>query len=244
MKYLLQIFNYCFLLSCSLTLKAETLSAAIFAKANPPYTIIDGEQASGIILDIYEKLEQMTGHKFDLHIQPAARVMHEFDAGRIDVEAGVNENWRKHNKILGKYSIAYAESTEVIVFKTNRIKVNSAKDLYGKKVGIVRGYSYPNYDQAFTDNKIVKIENVSERNLLNQLLMGRLEQVFIGYRTILYYQKRFPEYRQLIIGDIVNQDQVKLRFHPSKSHLLPEINKALDKLIKTGVIDKIYQKYE
>ena len=132
----------------------------------------------------------------------------------------------------------------MLVFKPeNRIQAQKPEDLYGKSIGIVRGYSYPRFDPAFSQGLIKKVENISEHNLLQQMVIDRLRHVFIGYRTILYYQKKNPQYRSFQIGDIVSQVEVKLRVHPNKSHLLPELNRALATMLEQGKIKAIYDKY-
>ena len=234
----------CLLTSLSATCSAETLKVILYTGGNPPYTIISNGKVSGIFKDLFAGLEEYTSHKFQLTPLPVARALKEFDFGNVDIEPGVNEKWRQHTKVKGVFSVPYEQSTEVLVYKPkNRIKINSPEDLYGKSIGIVRGYSYPRFDQAFLQSQIIKVENVSEHNLLQQLMLDRLTHVFIGYRTVLFYQQQDARYRQLEIGDIVSQVAVKLRLHPSKSYLLPEINKALEAMIAEGKIKAIYNKY-
>jgi polar amino acid transport system substrate-binding protein len=147
--------------------------------------------------------------------------------------------------VLGRFTIPYGISQEVIVFKKeNTINVNRPEDLYGKTVGIVRGYSYPKFDNAFKEERIHKANNRSEKLLLKQLQADRVKYIFIGYRTIKYYIKQNPQYKDIIIGDVVSKVNVKLRVHPNKSYLINELNVAIEKLISTGKINDIYQKYQ
>jgi len=225
-------------------IKADTFNVIIYTGGNPPYTIIENGEISGIFKDLFAELETYTGHKFKLTPLPVARALKEFDFGGVDIEPGVNEKWRQHTQVKGLYSIPYEVSTEVLVFKPeNRIQAQKPEDLYGKSIGIVRGYSYPRFDPAFSQGLIKKVENISEHNLLQQMVIDRLRHVFIGYRTILYYQKKNPQYRSFQIGDIVSQVEVKLRVHPNKSHLLPELNRALATMLEQGKIKAIYDKY-
>ncbi len=53
-----------------------------------------------------------------------------------------------------------------------------------------------------------------------------------------------PQYQDIMIGDIVSQVKVKLRINPSKSYLLNDLNIGLKKLIDSGEIEKIYDKYQ
>ncbi|MEW6983842.1 substrate-binding periplasmic protein [Colwelliaceae bacterium 6471] len=239
-KYVCKLFFLCLLFIP--TVSSETFRVALYHKGNPPYSIITENGPSGIFVDIFKRLEQLTPHKFVYRELPVARALKEFDEGNIDIEPGVNEQWRQARKIVGLYSIPFEISTEVIVFKKENA-INTINDLYDKHVGIVRGYSYPNFEKAFNENKIIKVENLSESILLKQLITNRLQYVFIGFRTILYYQQQ-PIYKQLAIGEIVSEVQAKMRIHPSKAHFLPELNAGLKLMLENGDIEKIYQKYQ
>lgn len=237
---------FCFLLLLIVKYSsAETLKVAVYTVPNPPYSIEEKSQRSGIFVDIFKRLEQITNHKFNFVTLPVARAIRKFDNGSIDIEPGINEAWRQHTKVVGDYSIAYAQAEDVVVFNQKpAFPVKSANDLFGKKVGIVRGFTYPKFDQAFNQGKITKIDNLSEKYLLKQLLAGRIDQIFIGYRTVLYYMKHTPKYRNFAIGDFIGKVEVKLRIHPSKSHVLPSINAALNLMITNGEIEAIYNKYK
>jgi len=229
----------------SQAIKAETFSVMLFQGANPPYTIIKNNQRSGIFVDLFKEISKITPHTFIFKDYPAARALIEFDKGLVDIEPGVNEQWRENTEVLGVYTIPYAISEEVIVFKKeNKITVNRPEDLYGKTIGIVRGYSYPKFDLALNNGKIKKVNNRSESLLLKQLQADRVKYIFIGYRTIKYYIKQNPQYKDIIIGDIVSSVNVKIRIQPQKSYLVDDLNIAIAKLISTGKINDIYQKYQ
>ena len=45
------------------------------------------------------------------------------------------------------------------------------------------------------------------------------------------------------MGDVVLTADVMLRVHPSKKYLLPQLNTAIEQLISSGEIEKIYAQY-
>ena len=233
-----------YLILLSVFVHAETVVVSLYSGGNPPYTIIKNGVPSGIFVDLFQEIEKRTDYTFEFKVLPMARVLVEFDQGHIDIEPGVSEVWRAHTKVPGVYSIAFESSTEVLVSNPESfIKLNQMSDLFGKRVGVVRGYSYPGYDELFEQGKITKVENVSEINLLKQLSINRLNHIFIGYRTILYYQKHFPEYRDFKIGGVVNRAKIRMRVQPAKAHLLNVIDKTLSEMKYSGAIDKVYSKY-
>lgn len=222
----------------------EPLKVLLYLPGNPPYAMLDGDKTQGVFADIFKRLHEISGLSFKLVSYPVARGLAEFDAGRVDIEPGVNPAWRSHMKIPGQYSISYAKSAEVIVFATGHKKsVKNPADLFGDVVGIVRGFSYPRFDTAFSSGMIIRLDNLSSDLLVEQLLIGRLQQIFIGYNTILYLQKIKPEYRSLEIGDVVDEQPVMMRIHPDKQQHLPAINQALEHMSARGEIMQIYARY-
>ncbi len=224
--------------------RAENIVVSLYSGGNPPYTIIENGIPSGIFVDLFKEIEKRTDYTFEFKILPMARVLVEFDEGTIDIEPGVSELWRTSSKVPGVYSIAFETSTEVLVSAPEHsFELIQMSDLFGQRVGVVRGYSYPGYDELFATQRITKVENVSEINLLKQLSINRLNHIFIGYRTILYYQKNYPEFRKFKIGGVVNSAKIRMRVQPAKANLLNVIDETLTQLKYDGVIDDVYQKY-
>lgn len=230
-------------LATSMYVNAESpLKVLIYQPGNPPYTMLDSQ--AGIFADLFASIEASSQLRFRLVSYPVARGLAAFDAGDIDIEPGVHPDWRRHMRVLGEFSIPYAISEEVIVFAPGQaIPVKAPADLFGRVVGIVRGFSYPRFDTAFSTGAIIRLDNLSSDLLAEQLLLGRLNQIFIGRNTMLYFQKVRPEYQVLEIGDVVDAQEVMLRIHPSKAHLLPVINQVLAQMKADGKIDAIYARY-
>ncbi len=238
------ILLYLVVLSC-FALRAETLTVMLYSPANPPYAVLEENGVSGIFVDIFNQVSEITGDDFEFIHLPIARALHEFDQGRIDIEPGVNPNWRQHLKVLGLYSVTYAISEEVVVFSPGHFKeVLEPSDLFDEAVGIVRGFSYPRFDTAFSTDLIIRVNNVSQTHLLEQLLHRRFEQIFVGLNTIKYFQKIKPQYRVLEIGNVVDRQEVKMRVHPSNKTFMPRLNNALEQMLNAGKIDEIYSKYQ
>lgn len=232
------------LLSLTPVSHAKTYRVLLYSPNNPPYVVMDSPGKPGIFIDIFDRLSELTGEKFEFVHQPIARGLFEFDEGRIDIEPGVNPNWRTHLKVQGLYSISYGISEEVIVFAPGfKKEVKDPSDLFEEIVGIARGFSYPRFDAAFSTDSIIRVNNVSQTHLIEQLLKQRFKQIFVGLNTIRYFQSIKPEFQVLEIGDIVDQQDVMMRVHPQHEALLPSLNGALQKMLKDGDIDKIYAKY-
>jgi polar amino acid transport system substrate-binding protein len=244
-RYCLGVF---LLISCSLSANSYTVIS--YTPPNPPHNIhtIDEQgnlEISGVIPDVFAQIGEITGDKFILVQMPVARAIIEFDFGRVDIEPGINPIWRSNTKEKGIYSIPYKNAEEVIAFRAGeQFDVKTPKDLFGRKVGIVRGFTYPWFESAFTSGEIDKILNKSEGLLVKQLMAKRIGQIFISKSSIEYMKKNNPTLRNIIVGDVVSSVEVMMRVHPDKVELLPRLNKALKQMIDDKSIEKIIAKYK
>jgi polar amino acid transport system substrate-binding protein len=225
----------------SLASHAETLRVMLYDTNNPPYSFKKEGQHQGIFIDIFKQLEKISPYKFILIDYPFARAQHEFFLGNVDIEPGIFDGWRINEKIYGQYSITFAKAEDVIVFRKGMaFSVQTPKNLFGKMVGTVRGYTYGEYDHP----EVLRQDNKDEGLILKQLLYQRFNQIFIDKRVIKYYMLKDKTYRQLEIGDTLLSVDVALRVHPNKVHTLPALNTALQKMLTTGKMEQIYQKYQ
>mgnify|MGYP003386203804 FL=1 len=234
----------------SWSLSANTYKVISYNPPNPPHNIHTKDAQgnlviSGIISDIFAQIGKITGDEFVMVQMPAARAIIEFDFGRVDIEPGIHPIWRSKTKIKGNYSIPYKSAEEVIVFRSGeQFDVKVQKDLFGRKVGIVRGFTYPWFESAFASGKIKKILNKSEGLLVKQLMAKRIDQIFISKSSIEYMKKNAPSLSNIVVGDVVSSVEVMMRVHPEKIELLPRLNKALKQMIDDKSIEKIIAKYK
>lgn len=197
-----------------------------------------------LFVDILSAVSDLTELEFEFHVLPVAKGLQEFNLGRIDLEPGVHPIWRTYQSVHGVYSIPYAKSTEVIVFAPGQKKtVTHPSHLAGEIIGTTRGFSYPDFDSAFSSGMITRLDNLSQSLIIEQLFAGRFQQIFVGRSTILYFQKIRPEMQVLVIGNVVEEKEVMMRVHPSKEHVLESLNAALKTLLSRGEIKNIYDKY-
>ena len=99
-----------FITACGHALAEQPLKVLLYQPGNPPYTLLEVDKHKGLFTDIFQRIEEISKLQFELVNRPVARGLAEFDAGRIDIEPGVNPDWRAHMRVPGLYSISYAKS--------------------------------------------------------------------------------------------------------------------------------------
>lgn len=222
--------------------QSKTYSVVLYHQANPPYSFVEGQNYQGIFIEIFRELSLLTKLDFEFVPLSVARGKLYFEQGKVDIEPGISPIWRKTERIQGLYSISYATSKEIIVSNQAR-KIEHISELYGQVIGKVRGYSYGEFDKHFADNKLITVDNKSEKMLVEQLYKNRFKYILIGEATAAYYISSFEKYKSFKKVYVISEENVALRVHPRHKNLLPLLNQAIATLIESGKIADIYAKY-
>lgn len=223
---------------------AETLVVGINNAGNPPLTFAENNPVKGIYHDILEQIGQLSGHRFKYVYLPPKRLLFAFDSGEIQLEPGINPNWRTTAKLPGVYTVPFATNENMVLFaKGKRILVRTPKDLLNRHVGTIRGYFYPGYMELFANGRIVRHDGDSEYNLMKRMASGRLEQIFIQKDVAFYWMSQKPEFAEFEVGNTNFKDPIMFRLHPSKRQLIDSFNIAIKILKENGRIEAIYAKY-
>ena len=210
---------------------------------NYPPMMIESERA-GIYQEILDELSKMTGHRFQIQYFPYARLANKFDLGQIDLEPGVFPGWVKQQRVPGKFSVPFGKVVDVLVFAPGKyFRISTPRDLSGRTVGLVRGYTYPDLRELFDSGVVHRSDAVSETQLMAMLAAGRMDQILINKAVAQYHMLMVPKYREFVVGDVLGSFDVSMRVHPSKQALLPELDEAILTMKRSGAIARIYAKY-
>jgi polar amino acid transport system substrate-binding protein len=222
----------------------KVYSVVLYHQANPPYSFVKEHQKEGIFIDLFHEISLLTNLKFKFVPLSVARGKLYFARGKVDIEPGISPRWRDKEEVKGVYSLSYANSKEIIMANSHKLHpVNHISQLYGKVIGKVRGYSYGDFDRHIGKNGLIVANNKSEKMLVAQLYKKRFDYILIGEASASYFINTEPKYKDFLKVYEVSNEPVSLRVHPNHQDILPVINKALDALIKSGTIAKIYAKY-
>lgn len=224
---------------------AENFRVMRYNDEYPPLCFSNNGELVGTTVDVLNAVCVITGDTYTFVSAPFPRAQMLFDDGKIDLEASVCPAWREHNKVRGVYTIPYTDSVNVMVFRSRDtfMGVREDLDLKGKSVGIVRGYCYPAYDPLFEEGVIERVEDRTSTRLLEQLVNGRVDLIFVHKPFVEYMMKVHPKYAGFKIGKVVSSREIMMRFHPSKAKAVERFNSALKHLKESGELAKIYARY-
>ncbi len=168
--------DWAFLLAvCAMALPTLAQGLLInFDEAHPPYMQDDSGQVRGIYPALVAAAFARINTPVRLEAKPWARAIRELDGGTAGL-GGIYKNAER----LKKYDYSEAllvETITVYVHKDRSLAYTQLGDLFGKRVGVMRGWSYGDaFDQGRTGG-LIQAESVSsdEQNF-QKLERGRID---------------------------------------------------------------------
>ncbi|QTA77899.1 Extracellular solute-binding protein, family 3 [Desulfonema limicola] len=222
---------------------AETLVFGVFENI-PPFQYQENAQFKGIDIDIANELSRQLNVKIEFKELPWARMKKYAEEGSIDAILSMF--------CMDKYLniVDYAESPiksviSVFALKESNINVKNLDDLKGKKIGVIRGYTYSSEFSNYKDLR--KIECNNDGEVLKRLNEGRIDVAVAESIPFHFLAKKQG------IDDKLNElytiSENKLCIGFSKKALGPESKvwadktvKIFDELIENGFIQNVMDK--
>ncbi|MFY0640013.1 MAG: transporter substrate-binding domain-containing protein [Bermanella sp.] len=227
------------LLLVSATSQAQPL--IIGAYQYPPF--MDEKTKDGLYIQLMKSIQTHSQLEFKWVFYPYARLDRFFNLGKIQLEIGSSPLWHQHKLTPGSFTDSFYQLEDVAIHRSgeNR-RATSDTDIAGQDIGIVRGYSFPQFQQAFSQKIARRIEGADEAQLLHLLINERIDQVFMSKQVFLYLQSRHSEYGNFVIGDVVGRYDVAIRVHPSQAQIIPALNRTIQILKTNGTIKQLFNK--
>ena len=148
----------------------------VFDAENPPFMFNRDGHASGIYPAIVSAAMDRAGISVRLEIRPWKRALLEVDEGKSGI-GGIYQNEDR----MQKYDFSDPIMTENIAVYFNTAKpvvFHAVPDLYGKTIGVIRGWSYGSAFDIARQNGLVKVEEVSgDHSNFMKLADGRVDAI-------------------------------------------------------------------
>ena len=155
-------------------LRAETLIA--IDNANPPFMYEQDGQARGLYPLVLEAVFARAGQPVAIQAMPWKRALRRSE----NAEVGVGGIYKTSRRLeLYDYSQPiFEEKLIVYVHRDKAFRFTQVSDLYGKRIGVIRGWSYTEaLDEAIRDGRIKVTESSSDKANFKMLASGRLDAV-------------------------------------------------------------------
>ena len=155
-------------------LRADTLIA--IDNANPPFMYEQDGQAKGLYPLVLEAVFARAGQPVAIQAMPWKRALRRSE----NAEVGVGGIYKTSRRLeLYDYSQPiFEEKLIVYVHQDKAFRFTQVSDLHGKRIGVIRGWSYTEeLDEAIRDGRIKVTESSSDKANFKMLASGRLDAV-------------------------------------------------------------------
>ena len=232
-----------------ISLLSIVISISVFAKNNvvyvgtnaefAPFEYLDKNKIVGFDIDLLDAISKETGLEFKIQDMAFDGLLPALQTKKVDmVIAGMSATPERQKAVA--FSKPYFKAKQVVITTPEKAKsLKSFKDLSGKKVGVMLGFTG---DTVVSEIKGVKVErfNAAYAAIL-ALSQNKIDAVVLDSEPA---KKYTANNKQFVIANIpAEEEDYAIAFRKNDKELINKVNAALDKIKANGEYDKILKKY-
>ena len=186
------------LIICILTFPVEVIAAEkvnvdVYVYHLKPPFIVSNTNKLGLYFDFSAYLNSKSDkYHFETVFVPRKRIETMLNSDKLDgILLGVNPIWFK-DKAETKYfwtASVYQDQDEVISLVERPFEYTGPKSLTGKIFGGIRGFYYFGVNEQVSQGKVTRFDTIGEYELLQMLLLKRVDVAIASRSTIEYLTK-------------------------------------------------------
>ena len=230
-------------------LLSVVISISVFAKNNvvyvgtnaefAPFEYLDKNKIVGFDIDLLDAISKETGLEFKIQDMAFDGLLPALQTKKVDmVIAGMTATPERQKAVA--FSKPYFKAKQVVITTPEKAKsLKSFKDLAGKKVGVMLGFTG---DTVVSEIKGVKVErfNAAYAAIL-ALSQNKVDAVVLDSEPA---KKYTANNKQFVIANIpAEEEDYAIAFRKNDKELINKVNAALDKIKANGEYDKLLKKY-
>lgn len=221
-----------------------TLRVATYGSM-PPFAFLDEKgDLIGIDIDAINAIAKEEGYQVQFNVMPWQNLFKSVEAGENDLAiAGISYNADRAEKY--GLSKSYIFVPAAIMYRDNNLNIHSLADLKGLNVGGIEASK-----QVLQMKEVGGAKKISEPATIflafQQMVRGDLDAIFEDQQVLEYLAKNYPNEKFQIVAyedQNVPDSQQVIMTKKSNQELLDKINDGIDKLIASGEMQRIEDKW-
>ena len=228
-------------LAMVVSVSAFAKNAVVYVGTNAefmPFEYLDKNKIIGFDIDLLDAISKETGLEFKIQDMAFDGLLPALQTKKIDmVIAGMSATPEREKAVA--FSKPYFKAKQVVITKGVDKSLKSFKDLSGKKVGVMLGFTG---DTVVSEIKGVKVErfNAAYAAIL-ALSQNKVDAVVLDSEPAKKYSGTM---KQLVIANIpAEEENYAIAFRRNDKELINKVNDELDKIKANGEYAKILKKY-
>ncbi len=233
------------ILLSSLTLSADPLRAVVSQTNTAPYAIFDqhNQLAGGVAKELLDDLAARLKKPVLYLDLPRGRVVEWLVTDKADISCFLNPQW-----VPATYKLSWTPvlfyTRQYIVRRVEDSPVRSNQDLFRKRIGTTRGFSYPELQPLFETNAAVRDDAESLEKNIQRLEQGRLDLVMTVDLSYGHYQQHFDSSKLAVDPLWAEPVAVYCALNPKHAPLVQDIQQQLRLMKQQGVFKKALQRWK
>lgn len=220
-------------------------------ESTPPYAFMEHGIKKGIDHDIIVEAAKRMNIRVEIDFAPWLRMYKSVENGLCD--AGSVFFHVKERELFAVYinPPLHHSTYSVFVKKGNPFTYSSIKSLYGKKVGVSRGYRLNNDFKNAVDSGLIKVEETTHISMnIKKVIAGRLDCMVANRDVTMLELSRTGLRGQLIALNPPLLDAMPLHVVFSKAgrygknkEFISKFESTLNEMKSDGTFQRIYDRY-
>ncbi len=227
-----------------LALAAVPLRAVVSQTNTAPYAIFDQQQrlTDGIAKELLDSLAARLQRPVQYLDLPRGRVVEWLVTDKADISCFLNPQWVPANYQLSWTPVLF-HTHQYIVRRLEDSPVRSNQDLFRKRIGTTRGFSYPELQPLFESGAAVRDDAGSLEKNIQRLEQGRVDLVMTVDLSYGYYQQHFDSSRLAHDPLWAEPAAVYCALNPKHPLQVQQIQQQLKLMQQQGIIKKVLQRF-
>jgi ABC-type amino acid transport substrate-binding protein len=200
----------------------------------------------GISTDIARRVLQQAKVDAQFVSYPVNRLQAMLAKDELDLNYADSAQWNSPDELKHfVFSEPYMRVKEHLYFlKGNPAAHTPVDKLHGLTIGTVRGYTYLAINPSFADKRLLKLETSQDPALLELLVAKRVDAVAMVDELFNYLiSERRIDPGLFQRGAQLSDAPISIKLQPALAGLLPDINKAIGAMIRSGEVAHIRKSY-
>src|SRR3990172_5753875 len=211
------------------------------AEGGAPYVFQDPKHPSkriGFEVELAEAIARELGVKVQYFQNAWDSILLSLQRGDFDVALNGIEVTADREQVI-QFTRPYYAYTEQIVIRDSDNRINGIEDLHGKKVGTLYN--------TVARRMLEEMGNITISTYSGQvepfmdLSLSRIDAVFVDSPIASYYAMPNPQLP--LVGKPAGEGYYGIAVRKGDTALAEEVNKIIEKLLRTGELQKIYSRW-
>lgn len=218
----------------------QPLRAVVSQTNTAPYAIFDTQNrlTAGVAKELLDGLAAGLKREILYLDLPRGRVVEWLSTDQADISCFLNPQWVPASLKLSWTPVLFL-TQQYIVRRAQDSPVRSNKDLFGKRIGTTRGFSYPELEPLFLSQSAVRDDAESLEKNIQRLEQGRIDLVMTVDLSYGHYQQHFDSSRLAVDPLWAKPAEVYCALNPKDAVLVKQIQQHIELMQQQGVIKNI-----